>query len=45
MKTYGGVDIELRSFLILAFHGGESQASHPCHFILKYPLNRRLGMS
>jgi len=37
--------MELQSFLTLAFHGGELQASYPCHFNLKYPLNGRLGVS
>jgi len=42
---YGGVDIQLHTFLTLALDGGEWSASHPSHFTpwIKTPLYRRLG--
>jgi hypothetical protein len=32
MKTYGGVDLQLRAFLISVLDGGECSASRPCRF-------------
>jgi hypothetical protein len=32
MKTYGGVDVQIHSFLTLVLVGGEWSASRPCLF-------------
>jgi hypothetical protein len=32
MKTYGGVDVQIRIFFTSALAGGEWSASSPCHF-------------
>jgi hypothetical protein len=34
MKTYGGMEVQLHAFFILASDGDDQLASHPDHFTL-----------
>jgi len=47
MKTYGGVEVQLHSFITLALDGDEWSAWCPNHFTLQkrswYPFHRRLA--
>jgi hypothetical protein len=43
MKAYGGVDVYIYILLTSALAGDEWSAAHPCRFIPRYPLDRRLG--
>jgi hypothetical protein len=35
MKMYGGVEVEIHTYLTLALDGGQRSASCPCHFTIK----------